>query len=371
LVGIRCLDLLEPSLTPNEKVQEVAVAVQAHAIASQGLANQYPDELGSHISRSVESIPISTCTGRLFRNGIQDYNGLIVLGKQEHWLIDPDHLQIEDGQILGTGGFGVVVKARYFGAEVAVKQATLEKVSQKAVVLNELRMCRWMHHPNLVHFLGAYIQPQDGTVGLVFELVTWPTLADLIAQHRARNSLCQLGHVVDILMGLLRGLCFLHGQSPPIAHSDVKPANIFVQSNDQSMQVKLGDLGVSRHAKPGARAIGATRSYSAPEVLRSGLLTTAGDIFSFGRVAEEVSEGQLSGVKSERGPQRLTPLQDWGFAQVKACLQDEADCRPPAKTLQETLQGRAHRLSPSYALFDSKSPPADPSAKKHRRSHRL
>lgn len=42
---------------------------------------------------------------------------------------------------------------------------------------------------------------------------------------------------------ILRGLCFLHSQTPPIIHRDLKCDNIFVNGN--SGLVKIGDLGLA------------------------------------------------------------------------------------------------------------------------------
>jgi len=42
---------------------------------------------------------------------------------------------------------------------------------------------------------------------------------------------------------ILRGLCFLHSQTPPVIHRDLKCDNIFVNGN--SGLVKIGDLGLA------------------------------------------------------------------------------------------------------------------------------
>eukprot|EP00931_Biecheleriopsis_adriatica_P092725 TRINITY_DN6650_c0_g1_i5.p1 TRINITY_DN6650_c0_g1~~TRINITY_DN6650_c0_g1_i5.p1 ORF type:complete len:734 (+),score=81.16 TRINITY_DN6650_c0_g1_i5:113-2314(+) len=344
LVGIRCMDMLEPASTPDDSSQAVALVAQAQAIASNGLAQEHLDDLESNVSRSVESKPLTTYTGYLFKRLAEDNRALMALGKQEHWMIEADALQIDYGHVLGTGGFGAVLKASYCGCAVAVKQAKQKTVDPQKFA-HELRMCRWVRHPNLVQFLGTCFHADK--IGLVFELIEGPTLSEFVWY-----AVCSHKEVVCILMGLSNGLCFLHSQSPPIVHADVKPPNVFVQTIDGQMQIKLGDFGVSLHAKPGVSAIGCSPAYAAPEVRNGKGLSTASDVFSFGRVAQLVILGELPHIWSEAEPLPLagggspfhpgvpapTPEQDWCRAEVKACLCEDPEKRPSLQSVQSSLQ---------------------------------
>lgn len=79
-----------------------------------------------------------------------------------------------------------------------------------------------------------------------------------------------------ILHQVLSALKYLHGQTPPIVHRDVKPENILVQDREP-MRVKLADFGLSK-ASDYLKTLCGTHTYLAPEVARYYGSTSVSDV---------------------------------------------------------------------------------------------
>jgi formylglycine-generating enzyme required for sulfatase activity/serine/threonine protein kinase len=79
--------------------------------------------------------------------------------------------------------------------------------------------------------------------GLVLEFIDGQTLANWLAQRHALGQDLALIEVFTILDTICAALEHAHGQTPPILHSDLKPANIMVTHDEQ---YKLMDFGIAR-----------------------------------------------------------------------------------------------------------------------------
>lgn len=79
---------------------------------------------------------------------------------------------------------------------------------------------------------------------------------------------------------ILKGLNYLHSQSPPVIHRDLKCDNIFVNGN--TGEIKIGDLGLATVLQqPTARSVIGTPEFMAPELYEEEYDELV-DIYSFG-----------------------------------------------------------------------------------------
>jgi len=191
----------------------------------------------------------------------------------------PDCPEIQWNQLrvdlvaLGAGHFGEVFKGTWQGKPVAVKvvRATFEKVQKEALKSIGLS------HPNVVQVFGVTRDP----VGLVLEYVQGVTLETLINEwnFEFKNN---PNLALDILIGVCRGLNYLHSLPNPVVHRDIKPDNIMI---DGAFQPKIIDFGVAQILtleRPYIYHYTHPWPWSAPEVISDERHNQSADIYSFG-----------------------------------------------------------------------------------------
>jgi len=102
--------------------------------------------------------------------------------------------------------------------------------------------------------------------------------------------------VIKIAMQICDALGFLHMQKPPIIHRDVKPSNVMMCDTGA---VKLIDLGASRlyseKSEKDTQYIG-TSGYASPEQYGYKQTDMRSDIFSLGKLMQELLTGDITGA---------------------------------------------------------------------------
>lgn len=198
--------------------------------------------------------------------------------------------QLRSVQPVGSGGFGSVDQAEYFGETVAVKKvnrSTKNKLASQQSFWAELNAAH-LRHANIVRVIAATtcVPPQcgdEGSIGVILmEFVGRRNLQQVIyggteplGQHRC----------VRYSSDIVHGLRFLHSHG--VVHLDIKPANVLLTSEDVC---KIADFGCSLKLDPGCEVsaathqplVGGTYTHRAPELLRGERVTPKADIFSFG-----------------------------------------------------------------------------------------
>jgi len=267
------------------------------------------------------------------------------LGFSEHWLIPTAHLRpvASADAVIGYGGFGFVMKARYHGAVIAVKatvaiEGTLHLKALKTLA-NELRLLRRLRHPGIVLFYGACISPQTGELWLALEYVRGRALDDVVRLDPPA------GLAYDDRFLLTRDVChalmYLHAQEPCIVHGDIKGNNVLVESTGFVHRAKLADFGLSHIKSRFVEPMGGTQGWMAPEVLLQRDLDPApsADVFSLGLLFYMTMTGQpptrdLPGQQS--WPERIPKSKECADL-CEACTSADPQRRPSVQVVHEEL----------------------------------
>ncbi|KAM7366482.1 hypothetical protein PAMP_015920 [Pampus punctatissimus] len=211
-----------------------------------------------------------------------------------------DNSSLEGWEVIGSGGFGQIYKARHqlWCCDVAVKLLHYDDGTSSSL-LREVDMMRQGSSPYVIQVLGVFKGrvPNSGPstqLGLVMEFMERGTLAFL--QDTLRGAppwplVFRLAHQVAL------GINFLHSLSPPLLHLDLKPSNVLL---DSYLNAKLTDFGlarfyhsVTRVSKKDSDEEGGTISYMPPEAFAiSYSPTRASDIYSYGILLWSIVTGK-------------------------------------------------------------------------------
>ena len=168
----------------------------------------------------------------------------------------------ETGNELGRGAYGVVTEVIVSGTVCAAKKLhdvivkvkltryytllryclfiqehTLRRFSEEVLLHSQQR------HPNIVQLIGVHYPRGSQLPMLVMEYLPF-SLTQCLEREDVEEGL-PLQMKYSILLDVAKGLCYLHGKSPPIVHRDLTANNVLLTS---SYTAKISDLGVSRLA---------------------------------------------------------------------------------------------------------------------------
>jgi eukaryotic-like serine/threonine-protein kinase len=202
--------------------------------------------------------------------------------------------------LLGTGGMGVVYKARdtRLKRSVAIKVLPGNQVSdpeRKRRFIQEARAASALNHPNIITIYD--VGSEGGIDFVVMEYVAGKTLDQLIPRKGLR-----VNETIKLAIQMADALAKAH--SAGIIHRDLKPSNVMV--TDDGL-VKVLDFGLAKLTEVSESGEGGTRtlpsqteegtiigtlSYMSPEQAEGKKVDARSDIFSFGSVLYEMVTGQ-------------------------------------------------------------------------------
>jgi serine/threonine protein kinase len=169
------------------------------------------------------------------------------------------HYRIE--RALGSGGFGHVYLAFDLrtNQQFAIKEYLVSGASGKAQLEHEARVLSQLHHPNLPAFQDAF--DERGRYFIVLSYIEGSDLTDLMRIVRQRNEVVPLARIMNWIISICDAVSFLHGQSTPVIHRDIKPDNIRITPEGTAILV---DLGNAKEAANGARTLFFIRHQGTP-----------------------------------------------------------------------------------------------------------
>ncbi|XP_070710619.1 receptor-interacting serine/threonine-protein kinase 3 [Pempheris klunzingeri] len=207
---------------------------------------------------------------------------------------------LEKWEVIGSGGFGQIYKARHrqLACDVAIKLLHHDDGTSGSL-LREIDMMRQGSSPYVIQVLGVFkgrvpscsLSTQLGLVMELMERGSLSALQDTLRGVPPWPLVFRLAHQVAL------GINFLHSLSPPLLHLDLKPSNVLL---DSCLTVKLTDFGLARFyhsitqvSKKDSEGEGGTISYMPPEAFDlSYSPTKASDIYSYGILLWSIVTGK-------------------------------------------------------------------------------
>ncbi len=293
------------------------------------------------------------------------------------------HLELEPGTILreryeilaliGQGGMGAVYKAadrRLPGRLCAVKETLPapgtgdEALAQaRQQFLEEASTLARLDHPGLPKVSDYFtLDPKPAPAGgdyLVMDYVPGQNLEELAQEARRQERFLDEEEVLRWTGQLCAALEYLHSQSPPVLHRDVKPANIKLTPD---ARIKLVDFGLVKRLDPedprtvtGLRGLGSL-PYTPIEqyVGEMGHTDTRSDLYSLGATLYQLLTGHVPPSAQERfldpqalrSPRQINPALSPGLERaVLAALALHPKDRPPSVAAwRQMLSGGADPL---------------------------
>ncbi len=194
-------------------------------------------------------------------------------------------------QVLGRGGFGIVLRAfdevlqRVVAVKVLAPQMAATSPARKRF-LREARSSAAVRHENVVQVYAVEERPLPY---LVMEFIPGETLQQMID----RTGPLDVPEVLRIGCQIAEGLAAAHDTD--LIHRDVKPANVLIEGGPRR-RVKLTDFGLARAADDASLSqsglVAGTPLYMAPEQARGEALDHRADLFSLGSVLYVMCTGR-------------------------------------------------------------------------------
>ncbi|XP_031171838.1 receptor-interacting serine/threonine-protein kinase 4-like [Sander lucioperca] len=280
---------------------------------------------------------------------------------------------LEGWEVIGSGGFGQIYKARHrqWACDVAIKLLHHDDGNNDSL-LREIKMMQEASSPHVIRVRGVFKgrPPNSG----------WATQLGVVMELMERGSLASLQEALDgpppwplvfrLAHQVALGINLLHSLPCPVLHLDLKPPNVLL---DDTLNAKLTDFGLSRISYSVAQVSKkedgwGTVSYMPPEAF--GLTykpKRASDIYSYGILIWSIATGKQPYEDATAArvklliPQGQRPLMDdikgdaAGLTELTELMQRSWDNIPERRpqALECTTKTEELYQKHKHAIFDA------------------
>jgi serine/threonine protein kinase len=288
-------------------------------------------------------------------------------------------------EVLGRGGFGIVVRAsdRTLGRAVAIKVLALQLATSGAARNRFAREARAA--AAVVHDHVVAIHSVDSWQGIPY--LVMPYVAGRSLQERVDcDGPLGAKEILRIGMQTALGLAAAHAQG--LVHRDVKPSNILLENGVE--RVKLTDFGLARAVDDGSLTqsgvVAGTPQYMSPEQAAGEAIDHRSDLFSLGSVLYFMCVGHppfrassTPAVLRRVCDERPTPVRELNpeIPEWLARIVERLHAKDPAARFQsasevaETLARYLADLQRGLPIIEPTTAPPEPKPRQSRRRFSL
>lgn len=201
---------------------------------------------------------------------------------------------------IGKGGMGTVYSAvnKFIQEQkVAIKVINHDMLNDftRQKLEEEAHRLASLDHQNIVHLVNFH-KDEQGSVYLIMEYADGVSIEKYL--HDV-NGLVVEDRICPLFEPILDGIGYAHkhknakGESDPIIHCDIKPANIII-TPDKEPKIKILDFGIAQivsEQEGGSNLIMGTPSYMSPEQVKGERLDARSDIYSLGVLLHQMLTG--------------------------------------------------------------------------------
>ncbi len=197
---------------------------------------------------------------------------------------------------LGQGGMGAVYQAtdQKFGNAVAIKETFYSDQQLRGAFSQEAKLLNRLRHAALPVVMDYF--DVDERQFLVMQFIPGKDLEQYLHEQKVNGQGSFLtAQVLRWADQLLDALEYLHSQTPPIIHRDIKPQNMKLTPRGEIVLLDFGLAKgtVTHHSKSSKGIQGYTPNYASLEQIRGKGTDARSDIYSMGATLYHLLTGEL------------------------------------------------------------------------------
>ena len=160
---------------------------------------------------------------------------------------------------------------------IKVVNRTIMDQAEDQTVLNEVSLLKSLRHPNIVKLYDFFETPKR------FYIVMQKCSDDVLDRVASMKRYTEK-EARELSAGLLKGVKYLHERK--IAHRDIKPQNLLLNTENDNTSVKICDFGFAKrvHVPNSLTTLCGSKHYVAPELLKNHPYDESADMWSVGIV---------------------------------------------------------------------------------------